>query len=291
MSQPDLPHFGVVVLTMGRRPDDLRQGLESVLAQRDVITDIVVVGNGWHPVDLPPGVHGHELPENVGIPAGRNAGVPEVSGDLLFFLDDDARLARADTLARFAALLRERPDIGLIQPRVVDPTGRPAPGRWVPRLRTGDPGTPSPATSLWEGAVAIRRDVFEQVGGWPALFFYAHEGIELCWRVWEAGLVPWYAGDIEVHHPVIDPRRHAEFWRLNARNRVLLARRNLPAALRPVYAGAWAAITAARVRGRAARHAWWDGFREGWRMDPGQRRPMRWSTVWAMTRAGRPPVV
>jgi GT2 family glycosyltransferase len=288
---PEVPHFGVVVLTMGQRPEDLDRGLASVLAQKGVTTDIVVVGNGWQPVGLPEGVRGHALEQNVGIPAGRNAGVPLVGGDLLFFLDDDASLPDPDTLARFAALFDQRPEVGLIQPRVVDPQGRPAPGRWVPRLRTGDPGEPGPATSLWEGAVAIRRRLFEQVGGWPALFFYAHEGIELCWRVWDAGAVPWYAGDIEVHHPVIDPRRHAEFWHMNARNRVLLARRNLPALLRPVYTGTWAAITAARVRDAEARRAWFEGFREGWRMDPGQRRPVHWSTVWAMTRAGRPPVL
>jgi GT2 family glycosyltransferase len=285
------PRFGVVVLTMGQRPEDLRLGLESVLSQRGVLTDVVVVGNGWQPAGLPAGVRGHALTENVGIPAGRNAGTGQVDGELVFFLDDDARLADPDTLARFAAIFAARPEVGLIQPRVVDPTGRPAPGRWVPRLRTGDPREPGPATSLWEGAVAIRRDLLEAIGGWPGLFFYAHEGIELCWRVWDAGYVPWYAGNIEVHHPVIDPRRHAEFWHMNARNRVLLARRNLPVALRPLYTGTWAAITAARVRDRAARQAWWEGFREGWRMDPGERHPMRWSTVWALTRAGRPPVV
>lgn len=291
MATGEMPQFGVVVLTMGQRPDDLRRGLESVLAQQGVTTDVVVVGNGWVPVDLPEGVRGHALPENVGIPAGRNAGVPEVPGELIFFLDDDAALASPDTLARFAALFLERPEVGLIQPRVVDPSGLPGPGRWVPRLRVGDPEQPSPATSLWEGAVAIRRSVFESIGGWPGLFFYGHEGIELCWRVWDAGYVPWYAGDIAIHHPVIDPRRHAEFWHMNARNRVLLARRNLPAPLRPAYTGTWAAITALRVRDSEARRAWWEGFREGWRMDPGERHPMRWKTVWAMTRAGRPPVV
>jgi GT2 family glycosyltransferase len=276
---------------MGTRPDDLRRGLESVLAQEGVVTDVVVVGNGWEPTGLPDGVRSHHLPANVGIPAGRNAGVPDVVGELLFFLDDDASLAAPDTLLRFARIFAERPEVGLIQPQVADPSGRPAPGRWVPRLRAGDHARPGPATSLWEGAVAIRRPVFDEAGGWPALYFYAHEGIELCWRVWDAGWVPWYAGDIVVHHPVIDPRRHVEFWHLNARNRVLLARRNLPAPLRPAYTGSWALITALRVRDREARTAWRQGFREGWRMDPGDRRPMRWSTVWAMTRAGRPPVV
>ncbi|MDH3959282.1 MAG: glycosyltransferase family 2 protein, partial [Actinomycetota bacterium] len=55
-------HFGVVVLTMGQRPADLRRALDSVLAQQGVTTDIVVVGNGWVPVDLPDGVRAHGLP-------------------------------------------------------------------------------------------------------------------------------------------------------------------------------------------------------------------------------------
>jgi hypothetical protein len=37
--------------------------------------------------------------------------------------------------------------------------------------------------------------------------------------------------------------------------------------------------------------AWFGGWREGWRTDPGERRPLRWKTVWRMTLAGRPPIV
>jgi len=114
---------------MGTRPSELRRGIDSVLAQQGVSTDIVVVGNGWSPTDIPAGVHALTLPENVGIPAGRNAGVHEVSGDYLFFLDDDAELPAPDFLARMASIFEQRPDVGLIQPRVVDPTGIPGPGR------------------------------------------------------------------------------------------------------------------------------------------------------------------
>jgi GT2 family glycosyltransferase len=276
---------------MGTRPHDLRLALESVMAQRDVELDVVCVGNGWSPVDLPHGVRALALPENLGIPAGRNAGVPEVEGDLLFFLDDDARLDSPQTLADLAGRFATDPRLGLVQPRVDDPTGLPAPGRWVPRVRAGDHAQPGPATSLWEGAVMIRRSVFDAAGGWPAPFFYAHEGIELCWRTWDSGHTAWYAGDLAVLHPVIDPRRHAEFWHLNARNRVWLARRNLPALLRVVYPLTWALLTLARVRDGGALRAWFGGFVDGWRSDPGDRRVMRWSTVWALTRAGRPPVL
>jgi GT2 family glycosyltransferase len=283
--------IGVVVLTMGQRPEDLARGLASLQAQRDVDLDIVVVGNGWDPVGLPAGVRGLHLAENLGIPAGRNAGVPLVRGELLFFLDDDAWLPDPDFLAQVAARFAADPLLGLIQPRVVDPSGAPSPGRWVPRLRVGDPAQSGPATSLWEGAVAIRRDVFDVTGGWPDPFFYAHEGIELVWRVWDAGFTAWYAGDLVVNHPVIDPARHDVYYRLNARNRVWLARRNLPVVLEPLYVGSWVGLTMVRVRDADARRAWLEGLREGLRVDPGGRRPMGWRAVWRMTRAGRPPVI
>ena len=40
-----LPTFGVVMLTMGRRPEGLARAIDSVLMQEDVTTDVVVVGN------------------------------------------------------------------------------------------------------------------------------------------------------------------------------------------------------------------------------------------------------
>lgn len=285
------PRFGVVVLTMGTRPEDLRRGLDSVLAQQGVETDVIVVGNGWDPVDLPEGVRALALAQNVGIPAGRNAGVAHVSGDLLFFLDDDAWLPEPTFLRSVAERFTADPRLGLIQPRVVDPTGLPAPRRWVPRLRVGDPYASGPATALWEGAVAMRRALFDEIGGWPDEFFYAHEGIDLVWRVWDAGYTPWYAADLVAHHPVIDPARHDVYYRLNARNRVWLARRNLPVVLEPVYVGTWVAMTMLRVRDRSALEAWFGGLREGIENRPSGRRAMRWSTVWAMTKAGRPPVI
>jgi hypothetical protein len=73
---------------------------------------------------------------------------------------------------------------------------------------------------------------------------------------------------------------------------VWLARRNLPALFVPLYVASWTAIQVLRwARNPAALRAWFGGWRAGWREHPGERRPMRWRTVWRMTRAGRPPVV
>ena len=129
------PKFGVVVLTMGNRPDDLNRGLASVLSQRDVDLDVVVVGNAWQPVGLPGGVKAKGLVENLGIPAGRNAGVSSVHGDLLFFLDDDACLPADDIL------------MGKAGNRALDgvalrPVSRPERGGQLHEPRPGAPVTP-----------------------------------------------------------------------------------------------------------------------------------------------------
>ena len=285
------PSFGVVVLTQGKRPADLARALQSLQSQRDVTLDVVVVGNGWEPTGLAAGVRAFALPENRGIPAGRNAGVPLVAGELLFFLDDDASLPRPDVLARIATRFAADPQLGLLQPRVVDATGRSAPRRWTPRLRVGDPARSSPAMSVWEGAVTLRREAFDYADGWPEEFWYAHEGVELAWRVWDAGYHVRYDGEIEVHHPAITPTRHPEFYRFQARNRVWLARRNLPALVAVLYLLDWAVVSGLRLRSPVALRETLRGYRLGFTAAGGRRRPIRWRTVWRMARAGHPPLI
>jgi GT2 family glycosyltransferase len=287
------PRVGVVVLTQGSRSDDLAAALESVRVQHGVLVDVVVVGNGWRPSGLPAGVSGIYLPQNLGIPAGRNAGVEFVDGEFLLFLDDDARLTAPDFLQDVLAKFDADAGLGLVQPRVDGRDGH-APTRWIPRLRKGDPARSSHAFSVWEGAVVVRREVFLAAGGWPAEFFYAHEGIDLAWRVWDTGYAVRYAGDVSAEHPVINPRRHAEYLHNNARNRVWIARRNLRRPLSWAYVTTWAIVQVLRsvlARDLDSLRPWFGGFLAGWRTDPGLRRPLRWSTVWRMTRLGRPPLI
>ncbi|WP_165063714.1 glycosyltransferase family 2 protein [Marisediminicola senii] len=287
-----VPTVSAVVLTQGTRPDDLDRGIHSILAQAGVEVDIVVVGNGWAPTGLPDGVRALALPENLGIPAGRNRGAATATGEYLFFLDDDASIPSPSFLADAIARIRRDPGIGMLQPRVIDPSGATSPLRWVPRIRKGDPAEPGNVFSVWEGAIVMPRAVFVRTGGWAEPFFYAHEGIELAWRVWDQGLRTWYAGDLVAHHPAINPTRHSYYYRLNARNRVWLARRNLPVPFIPLYVASWTAIQLLRsARRPAGLRAWFGGWLEGWRESPGERRRIRWITVVRMTRAGRPPVV
>jgi GT2 family glycosyltransferase len=215
-----------------------------------------------------------------------------VAGELLFFLDDDARLPSPDTLARVQARFTAEPDVGLLQLRVAPSTPGVAPRDWVPRLRVGDPARSSDVTAVWEGAVAMPRAVFEQVGGWPAEFRYAHEGIDLAWRVLDTGRRVLYAGDIAATHPVYATAPHDYSAYHGARNRMWLARRHLPLPLAVLYVLSFAARTLPllwRSRARMAQAA--RGYRDGLRGPCGPRRPLRARTLWRMTKAGRPPVI
>ncbi|WP_055588155.1 glycosyltransferase family 2 protein [Streptacidiphilus griseoplanus] len=288
--------LGAVVLTMGNRPVELNALLESVAKQRGPAVEVVVVGNGAPLPALPEGVRTVELEENLGIPAGRNVGI-EAFGkdgcevDAVLFLDDDGLLPGDDTAEKLRAAFTADPGLGIVSFRIADPETGTTQRRHVPRLRASDPLRSSVVTTFLGGASAVRSSVFAQAGQLPGEFFYAHEETDLAWRALDAGWSIEYRADIVLYHPATLPSRHAVYHRMVARNRVWLARRNLPALLVPAYLGTWILLTLVRRPSRAALKAWMGGFREGWRTPCGLRRPMRWRTVWRLTRLGRPPVI
>lgn len=285
------PTYACIILTEGGRPDDLRGAVDSLLRQSGVEVDIVVVGNGWEPTGLQPPVRAFALPENVGVPGGRNAGVPVASGDLLLFLDDDATFPQSDALERIGRMFEADPALGAVQPRLDDPSGHPPPRRWVPRLRVGDPARSSDVTVMSEAAVVVRRSAFEQVGGWPGTFFFLVEGSDLAWRLQNAGYRIWYAGDVVAFHPAPLTVRRGHFRYLASRNRVWLARRNLPLPLAATYVAVWFLRLAAASRSVEDAQGLLRGYRDGFREPAGERRPLRWRTIWRMTLAGRPPLI
>jgi GT2 family glycosyltransferase len=285
------PAYGCVVLTAGRRPDDLRHAVESLQRQQGVETDIVVVGNGCRPDGVPDGVRVVGLEEDIGIPGARNAGVPHVRGDLLFFLDDDASIAAPDALARIARDFAAEPELALVQLGVAPRDGGRSSRDWVPRLRVGDPRRSSEITVVWEGAVAMRRAVFDEVGGWPAEFRFVHEGIDLGWRIMDAGYRMRYAGDIVALHPSPTGRAHGYSYYFGARNRVWLARRHLPLPLGALYVIVFALRTVPRLKSRRAVQESARGYRDGMRGSCGGRSRLRVRTLLRMTQAGRPPIM
>jgi GT2 family glycosyltransferase len=211
--------------------------------------------------------------------------------EVILFLDDDGRLPRTDTADLVRAAFAADPRLGIVSFRITDPVSGTTQRRHVPRLRAGDPARPSAVTTFLGGACAVRTALLRQVGGLPGDFFYAHEETDLAWRALDAGWRIEYRPQMVLEHPATRPSRHAVYHRMVARNRVWLARRNLPAALVPCYLATWLSLTLARRPTPKALAAWLAGFAEGWRTPCGPRRPIKWRTVWRLTRLGRPPII
>ncbi|MGH8777360.1 MAG: glycosyltransferase family 2 protein [Jiangellaceae bacterium] len=281
-----------MILTLGDREGALARAVDSVRAQRGPAVEVVVVVNGAEVAQPPPASRVVTLASNAGIPGGRNVGLEASTGEVVVFLDDDGWLPDRGTVNRLRAEFAARQALGIVSFRIVDPeTGRTA-RRHVPRVRVGDPERSSEVTTFLGGACAIRRSVFDRCGGLPDSFFYGHEETDLAWRALDAGFEIRYDAGAIMYHPEGHPQaRHDGYFGKIARNRVWLARRRLPALLVPAYLATWVVITVLRHPNRAVLRSWFAGFAEGWRTDPGPRRPIRWRTVSTMTRLGRPPVV
>jgi hypothetical protein len=284
--------FSVVILTMGNRPAELDRAIQSTAALRSAGAELVVVGNGVDVPPVPAGVRIIRLAENAGVAGGRNAGVQACTGDVVLFLDDDGWYPEPSAIeTHVAGRFAEDPSLAVLSFRVIDPAGG-ADARWyVPRLRASDPQRPSVVTTFAGGACAIRRSAYLEAGGLPAAFFYAHEETDLAWRLIDLGYRLEYDADAVMCHPAVPNSRHDIWYRLDGRNRVLLARRNLRWPLAVWYLADWLMLTVIRERSAGALRAWFSGFAEGWRMDPGRRRPISLRSVWRMTKAGRPPIV
>ena len=278
--------IAVVVLTQGTRAAELTRAVASVRAQERVDPELVLVVNGAAPppVDRPDRLI--VLPENMGIPAGRNVGAAAADARLIMFLDDDAEILDPGLLAAVVDRFRADPRLGAMSIRLVDEEGR-TQRRHVPRLGSRSAERSGPVTHFIGAACVVRAATFYEVDGFDPRFFYSMEESDLSWRVLDAGWSIWYSADLKVFHPRTLPSRHHGYAVFTARNRLWMAWRSLPLPLLVGYAGIW--VLAAVVRGAPLQDVV-AGYREALSVRP-ERQPMRWRTVLRMTLLGRPPVV
>jgi GT2 family glycosyltransferase len=294
------PRIAVAVVTMGNRPVEVDALLTSVAKQDVAPARIVIVGNGCplpefaERLGLPGEVTTVELDENLGCPGGRNVGLGRLREfgdvDVVVELDDDGLLVDGDVLRKVRDLYAARPRLGIVGFRIADENGE-TQRRHVPRVGAKDPMRGGPVTGFLGGGHALSMPMLAETGDWPAEFFFAHEETDLAWRAIDAGWTVLYEPELLLQHPKTSPARHAIYYRVTARNRVWLTRRRLPLALIPVHLGIWMLLTLLRTRSVGGLRAWFGGFAEGLRKSGGERRPMRWRTVWRLTRLGRPPVI
>ncbi len=238
--------LAVVLLTQGNRPVALARAIASVRAQRRVEPRIVLVVNGAAAPEIDLSDVVIVLPDNHGIPGGRNIGAAAADADLVLFLDDDAELLDPGLLAVAVDRFEADPRLSAMSLRLVDEQGH-TQQRHVPRLGSRSADRPGPVTHFVGGATVVRSSAFREVGGFDPRFFYAMEESDLSWRLLDAGWSIWYSADLLVFHPRTSPSRHPGYALLTARNRMWMAWRSLPAPMLAGYLTVW--LIASTLRG------------------------------------------
>ena len=288
------PRLGVAIVTMGNRPKELDALLGSVAGQDLAPARIVPVGQATKLTGYGDEITTIELDENLGCPGGRNVAMQRLREfgdvDVIIELDDDGLLIQDDAFRRVQAQFAADLALGIVSFRIADEHGQ-TQRRHVPRLRATDPMRGGLVTTFLGGGHAFSVTMLEQIGDWPAHFFFGREETDLAWRALDANWKVRYQPDIVLQHPKTTPARHAVYYRMNARNRVWLARRRLPWPLLPIYLGTWITLILARIRSVNGLRAWAAGFLEGLRTPCGARQPLHWRTAWHMTQLGRPPII
>ncbi len=273
-----------VVLTQGDREPQLAAAVESVSDAPVLVVENGVGRNAGH-VDTARRI---TSPVNRGVPGGRDLGLGATTAAIVGFLDDDA-VASPGIGTRIIETFDADPSVGAVALRLVDEHGDTS-RRHVPRFGGRDPGRSGAVALFLGGACAVRREAYDDAGGYWEDLFYGHEEVELSWRLIDRGWKIVYLADAIVLHPRTEIGRHPEGWHKTGRNRVMIARRTLPWLVAIPHVIAWLCVGLVRAPGSVNRRAYLRGWWSGWTR-PVARRPIAWRTVWRLTRLGRPPIL
>lgn len=212
----DTPLVSVLIVTWNRKKDVL-ETVESVYEQAYRKFEIIVVDNGSDDGTITalrlsqPDVKVVALDRNIGISAGRNAGIRIARGEIIFCLDSDASLhhdALTNLVHRFQADL----DIGVINSKIVNAYTKEldgGPGWAYSEEQKANQDVEFLSWSFSEGGAAIRKQVFDRVGLFWELLFFGCEGQELSLRVWDAGYKVLYYPESIVYHRASSQQRVA----------------------------------------------------------------------------------
>ncbi len=202
MSEADV---SVVVLTCNRK-SRLLENLSRLAAQSLRESEVIVVDNGStdgsceEARKLFPGVRLIRLPGNKGC-EGRNAGIRAARAPIVVTLDDDVYFKDNRALERLLDRFKAG-DVDAMCFKIWDYSGRAlAYNNWYhPREIRLSADLEFETDYISEGAVAFRRDVFEETGYYPGDFFLGHEGYDLALRIINAGYRIVYCPSVEVVH-------------------------------------------------------------------------------------------
>lgn len=267
------------VVTVGYGAMPLIGACVDGLLQAKGVDEVVVIDNGLDAASrttLPHGdgrVRVHTPGENLGFAGGCNAGAALAAGDVLAFVNPDlfvepGALAAIEAVARQDGVAIATGEVRLDDGERLNATGGVLHFTglgWsehfgAPLSEAG----PSRPTMIASGALmAVRRAVWDELGGFTDDLFLYHEDAELSLRAWLRGYDnAFVAGAAGLHH--YEFSRNARKLYFLERNRLYLVAVCFPARLLAVVLPALVAYEAGIVA-VAAKEGWLREKVDGWR--------------------------
>lgn len=192
LSLTETPKVSVIVCTY-KGSATLVECLDSLLALNYPAVELILVNDGSDPrvEDL---AKSYEAIRYLAVPhdglgAARNTGASAATGEILIYTDDDC-IVEPDWLKWIVELFAEDPKIGAVGGPNIPPRAETAAQARV----AAAPGGPchvllsdTRAEHLPGCNLAVRKSVFEEVGGFNPIFRSAGDDVDFCWRILAAG--------------------------------------------------------------------------------------------------------
>lgn len=232
-----MPFFSIIIVSWNAL-HHLKKYLPSVAATGYADFEILLADNAsddgskaWVEKQYPD-INIVKLDKNYGYCGGNNRAVSHAKGDILIFLNNDVRVD-PDWLHPLAECFSD-PDVAAAQPKFrsdkqpeffeyagaaggfLDSYGYPfCRGRIFDTVEKDHGQYDDPKDVLWASgaALAVRKELFEQQGGFDEDFEFHMEEIDLCWQLWNTGYRVRYCPDSVIYHlgggslPMTSPRK------------------------------------------------------------------------------------
>jgi GT2 family glycosyltransferase len=236
---PDGAYDADIIILALDRAEETIAAIQSALGQRGASRHVIVIDQGSHPdilARLARAVAGRDdatliaLDRNLGVAGGRNLGAAFGHGQVIVGLDNDAVFDSPTTVARMTSALADNPRLAALGCRIViDSTGRDDLSSWgYPVSLLPRAGKAFPTVTFVGAGHAIRRDAWNEAGGYDAHLFFCWEEYDFCLRAIALGWRVHYDGSIIIRHKISPEQRIAwsgARWFHFVRNRLYIERK------------------------------------------------------------------
>ena len=157
--------------------------------------------------DLPDDVLFIKSPENLGFGRANNLAVSKAHGDFVLLLNPDTRIDDIYAIRKLVDHLSAVNNVGLLAPAVQEPRKNKTvlprytyPGSSQLRHTAKLAALPGKIAWVLGACMLIKRQVYNQIGGFDPDYFLYGEDVDICLRLRLAGYEIDYASDITITH-------------------------------------------------------------------------------------------